>query len=345
MKALYKSAPGPGNVSLQERPMPATDPVNNVLVRVEACAICGMDFHIYHGKFPCSPPFIMGHEFVGVVEQVEQGSGAFRPGDRVTAQPHLYACGSCPACRIGLTQMCSRTRSLGIHRDGAMASHVAVPESCLHAVPPSIPTSQAAILEPFSMVLGNFGIPIERESMDTAVVMGAGQVGLLGVAAAKACGARQIVLCGQTHDAALGFPVAQQLGVTAVVDTQQEDAAARVLEMTEGVGADIVLEASGAESAINAAIAMVKPGGMISVMGGTRRDTVCVRWDDCLRKAVRVWFHMKSNYQYMDRAIELLNSGRADLSPLVTGEYPLDRWQEAFQAIEDRRCVKNVLYL
>ena len=324
--------------------MPAVDKVNNVLVRVEACAICGMDFHIYHGKFPCSPPFIMGHEFVGVVEQVEGGSGAFRVGDRVTAQPHLHACGSCPVCKTGQTQLCSHIRSIGIHRDGAMASHVAVPESCLHAVPRSVPAQQAAILEPFSMVLGNFGIPIEDEAMDTAVVMGAGQVGLLGVAAARACGARQVILCGQTHDAALGFPVARRLGVTAVVDTQQEDAARRVLDMTDGAGADIVLEASGAESAIDSAIAMVKPGGLISVMGGTRRDAVSVNWDGCLRKAVRVLFHMKSNYLHMDRAIDLLASGRADLSPLITGEYPLDRWQEAFQDIEDRRCVKNVLY-
>lgn len=345
MKALYKSAPGPGNVSLQERPMATVDPVNNVLVRVDACAICGMDFHIYHGKFPCSPPFIMGHEFIGTVERVEGGSGAFRPGDRVTAQPHLYACGKCPACQIGLTQMCSQTRSLGIHRDGAMASHVAVPESSLHAVPQSVPDKQAAILEPFSMVVGNFGVPIREEAADTAVIMGAGQVGLLGVAAAKACGARQVILCGQTHDEVLGFPVARQLGVSAVLNTQKEDVAARVLDMTEGVGADVVLEASGAESAINAAIAMVKPGGLLSVMGGTRRDTISVRWDDCLRKAVRVWFHMKSNYQYMDLSIELLAEGRTDISPLITGEYPLDRWQEAFQAIEEKRCVKNVLYL
>lgn len=345
MIALYKSAPGSGNVSLQERPMPVTDEVNNVLVRVEACAVCGMDFHIYHGKFPCSPPFIMGHEFVGTVERVEGGSGALRPGDRVTAQPHLYSCGVCPVCKTGQTQLCGQVRSIGIHRDGAMASHVAVPESCLHIVPESIPASQAAILEPFSMVLGNFGVPIEQEAMDTAVVMGAGQVGLLGVAAARACGARQVILCGQTSDAALGFPVAEKLGVSAVIDTQRENAAAQVLSMTGGAGADVVLEASGAESAVNAAIAMVKPGGLISVMGGTRRDTISVRWDDCLRKAVRVWFHMKSNYQYMDRAIELLAGGRADLSPLITGEYPLSRWQDAFQAIEDRRCVKNVLYI
>lgn len=345
MIALYKSAPGSGNVSLQDRPEPVLDGVNNVLVRVDACAVCGMDFHIYHGKFPCTPPFIMGHELIGVVELVEGGEGTVRPGDRVTAQPHLYACGHCPACKMGLTQLCAQTRSLGIHRDGAMASYVAVPESCLHIVPRDVPTSQAAILEPFSMVLGNFGIPIERQAMETAVIMGAGQVGLLGVAAARACGAKRIILCGRTQDTTLGFPAAEQLGATALIDTDRDDAAARVLAMTGNVGADIVLEASGASACINAAMAMVKAGGLITVMGGTRQDTVPVTWDACLRKAVRVCFHMKSNYQYMDRAIALLAEGSNSLAPVVTGEYSLSDWQAAFQAIEERRCIKNVLLL
>ena len=345
MIALYKSAPGSGNVSLQDRPEPVLDGVNNVLVRVDACAVCGMDFHIYHGKFSCTPPFIMGHELIGVVELVEGGEGTVRPGDRVTVQPHLYACGHCPACKMGLTQLCAQTRSLGIHRDGAMASYVAVPENCLHIVPRDVPTSQAAILEPFSMVLGNFGIPIERQAMETAVIMGAGQVGLLGVAAARACGAKQIILCGRTQDTALGFPAAEQLGATTLIDTDRDDAVAQVLSMTGGVGADIVLEASGASACINAAMAMVKPGGLITVMGGTRQDTVPVTWDVCLRKAVRVCFHMKSNYQYMDRAIALLAEGCNSLKPMVTGEYALADWQAAFQAIEERRSIKNVLYI
>ena len=184
-----------------------------------------------------------------------------------------------------------------------------------------------------------------RQAMETAVIMGAGQVGLLGVAAARACGAKQIILCGRTQDTALGFPAAEQLGATALIDTDRDDAAARVLAMTGNVGADIVLEASGASACINAAMAMVKAGGLITVMGGTRQDTVPVTWDACLRKAVRVCFHMKSNYQYMDRAIALLAEGSNSLAPVVTGEYSLSDWQAAFQAIEERRCIKNVLLL
>ena len=157
MQALYKSAPGEGNVALIDRAIPETDALNNVRVRVEACAICGMDYHIYHGKFPCTPPFIMGHEFVGIVESIQGPSAGLSVSDRVTAQPHLYACGHCSACNMGLTQFCSHTRSLGIHRDGAMTSYVILPEKYLHRMPAHVPAKLAAITEPFSMVLGNFG--------------------------------------------------------------------------------------------------------------------------------------------------------------------------------------------
>lgn len=345
MKALYQSERHAGSTALVERPIPTVNALDNVLIRVEACAVCGMDRQIYRGRFPCTPPFIMGHEFVGVIEQIDGGSGAFAVGDRVTAQPHLYACGQCDACHMGLTQFCAHTRSLGIHRDGAMASHVVVPEKYLHRIPAHVPTTVAAITEPFSMVLGNFGIPIAQERMKTAVVIGAGQIGLLGVAAAKACGAEQVILCGKTHDYAQRFPIAEALQVNTLLDSETNDIVARVSALTDGIGADIVLEASGSQSGIDAAIRMLKQGGLLSVMGGTRREELPVAWDMCLQKALRVCFHMKSNYEHMDRAIALLARPYTDLTPLITGEFALENWQQAFDAMASGRGAKNVIHI
>lgn len=345
MRALYQTKRCAGSTMLVERPIPSVNALDNVLIRVEACAVCGMDYQIYRGRFPCNPPFIMGHEFVGIIEQIEGGSGVFAVGDRVTAQPHMYACGQCESCRMGLTQFCSHTRSLGIHRDGAMASHVVVPEKHLHHMPTHVSTAVAAITEPFSMVVGNFGIPIERERMKTAVVIGAGQIGLLGVAAAKACGAEQVILCGKAHDYVKRFPVAEALRVSTLLNVETDDIVARVSALTGGVGADIVLEASGSQSGIDAAIRMLKPGGLLSVMGGTRREEVPVAWDACLQKALRVCFHMKSNYDYMDRAIALLAKPYTDLTPLITGEFTLENWQQAFDAMAFGHGAKNVLHI
>lgn len=345
MKALYKSAPGAGNVSLTDRPVPVLNETDNVLVHVKACAICGMDFHIYHGKFPCTPPFIMGHEFVGTVTETLPGVTGLKPGDRVTAQPHLYSCGTCPACRMGLTQFCADKRSIGINRDGAMAPYVAVPEKYLHKVPDNIPDKLACIIEPFSMVVGNFGIPIREEQAQTAVVIGAGQIGLLGVVAAKGYGIKQLIVSGVSNDLDFRFPTAKKLGANVLVDSTKENLTETVMELTNGVGADIVLEASGSQAGINDAISLVKQGGLISVMGGTKKDAISVNWDAALKKAIRLHFHMMSNYQYMDEAIRIFADPYTDLSPLITREAPLKDWEEVFGLMAEGRGLKNVLYI
>lgn len=345
MKALYKSAPGAGNVSLTDRPVPELNEVDNVLVRVKACAVCGMDFHIYHGKFPCTPPFIMGHEFIGTVEKTLDGVSNVKVGDRVTAQPHLYSCGTCDVCKIGLTQFCKDKQSVGINRDGAMTDYVALPAKFLHKVPASIPDKLACIIEPFSMVVGNFGIPIKEKKAKTAVIVGAGQIGLLGVVAAKGCGIENLIVSGVSNDTEFRFPTALKLGANIVVDSTKESVVDKVMELTNGNGADIVLEASGSEAGINSAISMVKPGGLITVMGGTKKESVNVRWDDCLKKAININFHMMSNYDYMDDAIDIFANPYTDLSPLITKEAPLENWKEVFDYIGEGKGLKNVLYI
>ena len=172
MKALYKAGRGKESVSLQERPLPTVNETDNVLIRVRACAICGMDHQIYNDRFPCTPPFIMGHEFVGTVEQV-LGSASVAPGDRVICEPHMYACGVCDACRSGLPQLCDSRRSVGIQRDGAMAPYIAVPSRYLHKVPDSIPDKLACLLEPFCLLVDNLGIPVQEEHAKTVVVIAA----------------------------------------------------------------------------------------------------------------------------------------------------------------------------
>lgn len=345
MKALVKTAPGEGNVSLQERPVPRLTPENDVLVRVRACAVCGMDYGAYRGRFPCTPPTTIGHEMVGRVERTLDGSAPVKPGDRVVTQPHLYSCGECGVCRMGLPQFCKDRKSLGLDRDGAMAEFVALPSRYLHVIPESIPDKLACLLEPFSMVLGNFGVPIEEEGAKTALVIGAGQIGMLGVAAAKACGAERVLLSGVAHDVERRFPRALKLGADQVINSTVENVVEKVLEATGGAGADIILEASGSESGINAAVDAVKMGGLLVVMGGTRRETSQVKWDACMRKALRLHFHMMSNYAYMDRAIQMFAKPYTDLSPLVTGEFSLEDWQKAFDAVAEGTGLKNVLYI
>ena len=314
MKALYKYAPGPDASRLEDRSIPELTPLDNVRVKVSACSVCGMDVHISHGKFPCDPPFIMGHEFVGIVESVGPGVTSVAPGDRVVAQPHLYACGHCPVCKDGFPQYCKDKRSLGINRDGAMAEYVALPDQYLHKIPDSIPDNLACLLEPMTILVSDVIVYPDLQPGETVVIIGAGQIAQLAVVAAKAGGAGRVIIAGVTHDKEMRLPTALSLGADVAVDSQTEDLVARVMELTGGRGADLVVEASGSEAGINNAIACLRVGGRMTILGGTKRDSIAVNWDAALKKMLTLQFHMMSDYKYMDKSIEIFAS------------YPWDPW-------------------
>jgi len=345
MKALYKSAPGPGHMDLVERPKPVLNGTDNVLIRVKACAVCGMDHRISHGSYPCTPPFIMGHELVGTVEQVQSGVTNVNLGDRVVIQPHLYSCGTCDSCRMGLTQFCASKKTVGIDRDGAMTEFVAVPSSCIHPIPQEIPDSLACILEPFSMIYGNLVPVIRAEHAKTVVIIGAGQVGMLALAAAKSIGTETVLMSGVTRDQEYRFPTAKKLQADETIDSSVRSLPERVLELTDGVGADIVLDASGSETGIHQAIRSLKKGGVLIAMGMTRKDRIFIDWDSCIKKAIRIQFHMQSNYGCMEEAIQAFAHPYTDLSPLITKQMPLNRWKELFDYMDTHDTLKNILFI
>lgn len=345
MRALYKKGPGADASELLDRPIPQVDALDNVRVKVSACAVCGMDVHILHGKFKCAPPFVMGHEFVGRVETVGPGVTELKVGDRVVAQPHLYACGHCEMCRLGFPQYCAEKRSLGIERDGAMAEYVALPERYLHRVPDSIPDELCCLLEPMTILVSDVIVYSKLRPGESVLIVGAGQIAQLAVVAAVAAGAGQVIVSGVAGDAEVRLPAARALGADAVLNSMEEDVAERVLELTGGRGVDLVVEASGAEAGINAGLAALRTGGRMCVLGGTKRDSVQVHWDAALRKMLRVDFHMMSDYQYMDRAIEIFAHPPRDLSPLVTHVAPLEDWARIFDELTQGKGIKAVLTL
>lgn len=345
MRALYKSSPGSDHLNLEDRPFPALNEIDNVLIRVHACAICGMDHRISHDSYPCTPPFIMGHELVGTVEQTLDNVSDIRPGDRVTIQPHLYSCGTCAVCKAGFPQFCKDKRTVGIDRDGAMTNFVAVPASCIHHVPEKIPDNLACILEPFSMIYGNIVPAIRREQAQTVVIIGAGQVGMMALTAAKSAGCPHVIISGTTRDTEFRFPIAHKLGADETIDSLTCSFPERILELTDGIGADIILDASGSEVAISEAMKAVKKGGLLLAMGMTRTATISIPWDVCLKKAIRIQFFMQSNYEYMDEAIQAFADPYTDLSPLITKEMPLSRWKELFEYMDTHDTLKNILYI
>lgn len=342
MLGLFKTAKGPGNMALLEAPVPSPKP-NEVLIEIKAAAICGTDIHIKHDTFPYWPPVILGHEFSGVVVEVGSEVAGYEVGDRVVAEPHTHACGKCELCRTGNIQLCAAKRSPGWGINGAFARYLTMPEHLLHRIPDSMSYEEAALVEPTANVVQDV---LERgrvEPDDFVVVSGPGPIGLLSVMAAKAAGARAVALIGTEADEKVRLPLGREVGADHTIVAGCQDVVEAVKDLTAGRGADLVVEASGAPSAIAATVHMVRRLGRITAIGMSGRDTVPFPWDAAVWKVCTVIFNLSTSFTSWERAIGLIASKRIDAARLITHVAPLEDWERVFGKVENMQAVKALL--
>ena len=342
MLALVKTAKGVGNIELREVPEPTPEP-GWVKIEVKAAAICGTDIHIKHDAFPYWPPVTLGHEFSGVIAELGEGVEDWEVGDRVVSEPHTLACGKCWLCRQGHIQVCPHKRSPGWGIDGAFAKYLVMPAKLLHRLPDSVSFDAGALVEPTANTVHDV---LERgpvEPQDFVVVLGPGPIGLLAAEVAQAGGAREVMIIGTPADAQMRLPVAEQVGIDHVINLAETDPIERCLELTNGRGADLVVEASGAEPAINQAVELVRKKGRITVIGMTGKDDIRFTWDAAIFKACDIYFNLSTSYTSWDRTISLIEKGRIDVEALITHREPLERWEQVFDDVENLRALKAVL--
>ncbi len=342
MQGLFKTAKGPGNMALIDAPIPSPK-ADEVLIEVKAAGICGTDIHIRHDSFPYWPPVIMGHEFSGVVVEAGSTVSNFALGDRVVAEPHTKACGKCEVCRTGHIQLCSEKRSPGWGIDGAFAKFIAMPEHLLHRLPDSVSFQEAALVEPAANVVQDV---LERgivEPNDFVVVLGPGPIGLLSVMVAKAAGARTVALIGTAADESLRLPLGREIGADEIIISDQQDIVRAVQSLTDGRGADLVVEASGAAPAIAATPHLVRRLGRITVIGMTGQDTVAFPWDAAIWKVCTIVFNLSTGFTSWEKTIGLIASKQIDVARLITHSAPLTEWESVFDAVEELQAVKALL--
>lgn len=341
MKALVKMQKGDGFMELTERPVPEIGP-DEVLIRVGYTGICGTDIHILHDQFAYWPPVIIGHEFSGTVEKTGSAVTSFKPGDRVVGEPHNLACGKCYQCRNGHIQNCSDKRSIGWGIDGAFAPYLKMPEKLLHLIPENVSLRDAAVAEPCAIVSHQL---LERATVtpgDNVVIMGVGPIALIAAQLARVAGAGKVILCGCTSDVSYRLKIAEQLGCfDRFINVQEENAEEIIMAETQ-IGADLVVEASGAGSAIRTAIRVLRKRGRLCAIGMTAKPTVEIPWNDAMMKVIDIQFNMSSSYDGWNIALKLLASGKLNVSPMIT-EMALDDWQKAFDDLENGRAMKVLL--
>ncbi len=341
MLALVKTQKGEGFFELCDRPIPTTGD-DEVLIRVAYSGICGTDIHILHDQFAYYPPVILGHEFSGEIVKCGKAVTSFAIGDRVVGEPHNKACGKCYQCRNGHIQNCSDKRSIGWGIDGSFTTYLVMPEKLLHKVPDGVSMEEAAMAEPAAIVAHQL---LERARVtpgDNVVIMGVGPIALLAAQMAKIAGAGKVILCGCTSDIAYRLKIAKELDCYDLFVNVQEENAVDVVMRETGIGADLVVEASGAGSAIASSIRMLKKRGLLCAIGMPSRPMVEVPWNEAMMKVLDVQFNMSSSYNGWNIALSLMKSGKLRLAPMI-GVRGLAEWEEAFRDLEAGRAMKLLL--
>jgi L-iditol 2-dehydrogenase len=343
MKALVKTKKGVGHLALMEMPEPSPA-AGEVLIEVCASGICGTDVHVKRDTFPYWPPVILGHEFSGVVTELGPECKHYRVGDRVVGEPHTRHCGQCDLCRTGNVQICAQKRSPGWGIHGSMAKYLVMPEQLLHRVPDSVDFDTAAVVEPTANAVHDV---LERAGVtagDFVVVLGPGPIGLLAGLTAKAAGARHLVVVGTPQDESLRLTKARELGFETVLNVAQDKVPEAINDLTGGVGADLVVECSGAAQAIASTVELVRKKGKICAIGLTGGKTVDFPWEKAAFRVADVHFCLSTSYTSWDRAIHLIATGQIPAQQVITHRLPLDDWETAFQEIESLRALKVILH-
>jgi len=318
-----------------ERPTPVPGP-GEILVRVLACGICGSDVHGYDGSSGRRiPPLVMGHEAAGVVADVGPGVERFRRGDRVTFDSTIY-CGECPFCLRGQMNLCDRREVLGVScgdysRDGAFADFVLVPERIVYALPDAMPFSEAAMLEAVSVALHAVAVS-DLHGGETALVLGAGMIGLLTLQAARAAGCSRVFIADVD---ATRLELARRLGATETLHLSGSSLVQACRDRTRGAGVDIVFEAVGRDETVSTAIDAARKGGTITLIGNIMPE-VRLPLQKVVSRQLRLQGTAASSGEY-PQAIDMIVSGAIQLKPLITAVAPLQegpRWFERLYAHE-----------
>ena len=343
MKALVKTAKGVGHLSLMDMPEPRPG-AGEVLIEVRASGVCGTDIHVKHDRFPYWPPVILGHEFSGTIVELGPECQYFQLGDRVVGEPHTRHCGQCYLCRTGNVQICPNKRSPGWGIHGTMARLCVMPEKLLHRIPASMDFDTAAVVEPTANAVHDVCERAGVTAGDFVVVLGPGPIGLLAGLAARASGARHIVMVGAPPDEGLRLDKARELGFQTVLNVAKDNVAEAVMQLTGGIGADLVIECSGAPAAIAGTVDLVRKKGRICAIGLTGGRNVEFPWEKAAFKVIDIHFCLSTSYTSWDRTIHLIASGQIPAEKVITHRLPLDQWETAFAEIEAQRALKVILH-
>lgn len=342
MRALVKVARGKDQIEMRQLPVPEVRE-KTVLVQVKAAGICGSDIKIFHDDHPYFPPVVLGHEFSGEIVQIGKGVEGWAVGDRIVPEVHGYVCGICRFCLSGEKHVCPSKRALGWGIDGGFAEYVAVPAWLLHRIPEGVSYEEVALVEPMAIAVHGILERARVEPEDFVVILGCGPLGLMGLQMAKAEGASRVVITGIEQDEKIRLPVARDLGADHVINVQKTDPVELVMKETKGIGADLVVDLSGAPDAIRQGLEMVRTHGRFLAIGIPATPEVSIPWKNLIFRAPHVVFHFSSCYTSWERCLSMLSNGKVNVRPLISKIMDMNDWREGLRMAESGEAIKVLL--
>ena len=330
---------GKHDLRVEEHPMPEVGP-HDVLIQVEACGVCGTDVHIYEGDkgaAEVTPPTILGHEFSGVIREVGSEVKKYKAGDRVCIDPNCY-CGACDPCRNGVAHFCENMMGYGTTVNGGFAEYCAVDERQVYLLGENTTFEQGAMAEPVACCLHGIDM-CEIQPGQQVVIIGGGMIGLLMLQLAKLAGAAKVALLEPVENKR---EVGRKLGVDVCIDPVKEDVKERLAE--NGMDwVNVVIECVGRPSTIEQAIEIAGNKAVVMMFGLTKPDEeIAVKPFQVFQKELVLKASYINPYT-QKRALDLINSGRLDVSSMVYEVCSLDKLEEILSRPEVRAKGKYVI--
>lgn len=342
MKALLLTAPSRLEFVEVPQPQPAMD---EVLVRVRACGICGSDIHGWDGSTGRRrPPLIMGHEASGEIAGLGRGVRDWKMGERVTFDSTIY-CGSCAPCQSGKVNLCENRRVVGVapaeyRQDGAFAEYVVLPTRILYRLPESLSFPHAAMVEPVSIAIH----AVQRVKVaptDTVVVVGSGMIGLFVIQALKWAGAKRIIAVDRETSR---LQLARELGATETLKSDWVDVQAEVAKLTNGTGADLAFEVVGISPTLQLALACLRKGGSAVLVGNLAPKTD-FPLQAVVTREISLFGSCASAGEY-PLCLDLISRGIIRVEPMISATASLTEgaaWFQRLSAPDGARHMKVIL--
>lgn len=333
----------PGDIRLEDAPEP-TPGSREVKIRVRACSTCGTDVKISKfGHHHIDPPRVMGHEIAGEVVEVGADVPGWVAGDRVQVIAAI-PCGECDECRAGRMTICPNQVSMGYHFDGGFAEYMVVPENVLkvdglNRIPDGVSYAEASVAEPLACAL-NAQELVRVEKGDDVVVIGSGPIGCLHVRLARSRGARRVFLVELSAERLQ--LAAERVQPDEAIVGSEVDPVARVLELTGGRGADVVITAAASGRAQEQAVGMVARGGRISFFGGLPKDDPIIALDSNLvhYRELMIIGANGSSPDHNKRALDLIATGAVPVDDLITHRLPLEQVLDGIGIVSRGEAIK-----